>query len=150
MKVHPSTHRNEYLVMAAPLLLTLDSTVVKAQVSLGQVGGIVSTSDSSSGNALMILITNPFGPKVEIASCIGERATGWLGRGRQRFVIPLNGLPYRFGEDGDRCLAWANTRYLPSLDGLVQVYLRDSNGNDWPVGDLEAFLRIRQRLDASR
>ena len=136
--------------MAAPLLLTLDSAVVKAQVSLGQVGGIVSTADSNSGNALMLLITNPFGPKVEITSCIGERATGWLGRGRQRFVIPLDGLPYQFGEDGDRCLAWANTRCLPSLQGLVHVYLRDTNGNEWPVEDLEPFHRIRQRLEAGR
>jgi hypothetical protein len=136
--------------MATGLLLTLDSAVVKAQVSLGKVGGTISTADSESGNALILVVTNPFGPKVEINSCIGERATGFLGRGRQRFTIPMHGLPYQFGEDGQRCLAWANTRYLPSFDGLIQIYLRDSHGSEWPVENTDTLRQIRHRLAANR
>jgi len=136
--------------MATSLLLTLDTAVVKAQVSLGIVAGTISTADSESGNALMLVITNPFGPKVEITACIGERSTGLLGRGRQRFVIPMNGLPYQFGEDGERCLAWADIRYLPSLDGLTQLYVKDSNGNEHPVENTDTLLLIRQRLAAAR
>ena len=132
--------------MATSLLLTLDSTVVKTQVSLGTVGGTISTTDSESGNALIVLITNPFGPKVEIASCIGERSTGWLGRGRERFAIPMNGLPYRFGEDGECCMAWLETSYLPSLEGIVQFYVRDSEGGEWPLDNPETLLQIRDRL----
>ena len=136
--------------MATSLLLTLDAAVVKAQVSLGKVGGTISTADSESGNALMLVATNPFGPKVEITSCVGERTTGFLGRGRQRFVIPMNGLPYQFGEDGERCLAWASTRYLPSFEGLIQLYLRASDGNEWPVENTDTLLQICRRLTAAR
>lgn len=132
--------------MATGLLLTLDATVVKAQVSLGKVGGTISTADSETGNALMLVITNPFGPKVEINSCVGERSTGFLGRSRQRFVIPMHGLPYQFGEDGERCIAWANTRYLPSFDGLIQLYLVDSEGNEWPVENTDTLHEICRRL----
>jgi hypothetical protein len=134
--------------MASTLLLTLDSAVVKAQVSLGNVGGTISVADSDSGNALILVITNPFGPKVEITSCVGERATGLLRRGRQRFPIPVNGLPYRFGEDGERCLAWADIRYLPSFAGLRQIYVRDNKGVEWPLENTETLFLIRQRLAA--
>jgi len=136
--------------MATSLLLTVEASVVKARVSLGKVGGTISTADSEAGSALMLVITNPFGPKVEITSCVGERSTGFLGRGRQRFVIPMHGLPYQFGEDGERCLAWANTRYLPSFDGLIQLYLIDSEGNDWPVENTDTLHKICRRLHSSR
>jgi hypothetical protein len=136
--------------MATSLLLTVEASVVKARVSLGKVGGTISTVDSEAGNALMLVITNPFGPKVEITSCVGERSTGFLGRGRQRFVIPMHGLPYQFGEDGERCLAWANTRYLPSFDGLIQLYLIDSAGNEWPVENTDTLHEICRRLRSSR
>ena len=130
----------------ATLLLTLDTAVVKTQVSLGRVGGTISTTDSESGNALILLITNPHGPKVEITSCIGERSTGWLSRTKERFYIPMNGLPYRFGEDGACCMAWIETLYLPPLEGLTQLYLRDSNGDEWPLENTAALLQIRDRL----
>lgn len=136
--------------MATSLMLTLDTAVVKAKVSLGRVGGTISTADSDSGNALILLITNPFGPKVEITSCIGERSIGWLGRTRQRFIIPMNGLPYSFGEDGERCLAWTETTYLPSFDGVTQIYVRDSQGDEWPVENPETLLQIRYRLARRR
>lgn len=136
--------------MATSLLLTVDAAVVKARVSLGKVGGTISTADSESGNALMLVITNPLGPKVEITSCVGERSTGFLGRGRQRFVIPMHGLPYQFGEDGERCIAWANTLYLPSFDGLIQLYLVDSEGNEWPVENTDTLHEICRRLRSGR
>jgi hypothetical protein len=136
--------------MATSLLLTVDASVVKARVSLGKVGGTISTADSESGNALMLVITNPLGPKVEITSCVGERSTGFLGRGRQRFIIPMHGLPYQFGEDGERCLAWANTRYLPSFDELIQLYLVDGVGSEWPVENSDTLHEIRRRLHSGR
>ncbi len=145
-----STPAIEVLKMSTLSLFPLDTAVVKAQVSLGTVGGTISVTDSDSGNALILLITNPFGPKVEITSCIGERSTGWLGRGRERFLIDMHGFPYRFGEDGDCCLAWAETTYLPRLDGLIQLYLRDSDGNEWPLETTDALLRIRDRLSRRR
>ena len=136
--------------MATSLQLTLDAAVVKAQVSLGKVAGTISTTDSESGNALMLVITNPFGPKVGLTACIGERTTGFLGRGRQRFVIPMHGLPYQFGEDGERCLAWANIRYLPSFDGVTQLYVQDTSGGEYPVENPDTLLQICRRLTASR
>ena len=136
--------------MATSILLTLDTAVVKAHVSLGTVAGTISTADSESGNALMLVVTNPFGAKVEIASCVGERSTGFLSRSRQRFVIPMHGLPYQFGEDGERCLAWANTCYLPSFEGVTQLYVRDSEGNDWPIENTETLHQICRRLKAAR
>ena len=132
----------------ATSLLTLDEAVVKAQVSLGKVGGTISTADSDNGNALMLVITNPFGPKVEITSCMAERSAGFLGRARERFPIPMNGLPYAFREDGERCLAWADIRYLPSLQGIVQLYLRGTNGHNFPIENTDTLLRICQRLGA--
>jgi len=136
--------------MATTLSLTLDSAVVKPRVLLGTVGGTISTAESDAGNALMLLITNPFGPDVEIASCVGERSRGWLSRGRERFTIPLNGLPHRFPEDGDRCLAWLETTYLPALDGLVQLHVCDSNGREWPVENTHRLLEIRDLLTNRR
>jgi len=132
--------------MATTLQLTLNSAVVKPRVSLGRVAGTIATDDWESGNALILLVTNPLGPNVELTSCIGERFTGWRGRGRQRFFIPMNGFPHRFGEDGDSCMAWAETRYLPSLEGLAQLYVRDSNGDEHPVENPEMLLQIRDRL----
>lgn len=132
--------------MATSISLTLGTAVVKSRALLGTVGGTISTAESDGGNAFIVLISNPFGPKVEIASCIGERSTGWLGRGRERFTIPLNGLPHRFSEDGDRCLAWVETTYLPALDGLLQLYVRDSNGEEWPLENTRRLLEIRDLL----
>ena len=132
--------------MASTLLLTLDAAVVKPRVSLGRVAGTVATVDWESGNALILLITNPFGPSVEVTSCIGERFMGWRGRARQRFFIPMNGFPHRFREDGDTCMGWAETRYLPRLEGLVQMYVRDSNGNEHPLENPDTLLQIRDHL----
>jgi len=132
--------------MTSLLGLTLDAPVVKAQVSMGTIGGTISTADSESGNALILLITNPIGPKVEITSCVGERLTGWRSRSKERFLIPLHGLPYHFGEDGDCCLAWTQTLYLPSLEGLVRIVMRDSEGGEWPIEDTDTLLQIRDRL----
>lgn len=132
--------------MATTLQLTLKSSVVKPRVSLGRVAGTIVTDDWESGNALILLVTNPFGPTVELASCIGERSTGWRGRTRERFFIPMNGFPHRFGEDGDSCMAWAETRYLPSLEGLTRLYVRDSNGDEHPLENPEMLLEIRDRL----
>lgn len=136
--------------MPSTSLLVLDTAVVKVEVSLGTVGGTVSTQDSPSGNALILVITNPFGPKVELRSCFGERSTGWRGRGRERFPVPIHGLPYQFGPDGERCLAWMETTYLPSLAGLVQLYLRDSNGDEWPLENPDRLLQIRDYLTQPR
>ena len=136
--------------MATSLLLTLDAAVVKARVSLGTVGGTISTAHSESGNALILLITNPFGPKVEITSCVGERPAGWLGHARQRFTIPMHGLPHCFPEDGERCMAWTQTTYLPSLAGLTQLYVVDNNGDEWPLENTDTLLQIRDRLTRSR
>ena len=144
IEVQPRTRFED--PMATTLNLTLDAAVVKARVSLGLVAGTIATDDWESGNALILLITNPFGPSVELTSCLGERCTGWRGRVRQRFFIPMNGFPHRFGEDGDSCMAWAETRYLPSLEGLVQLYVRDSNGNEHPLENPEMLLEIRDRL----
>jgi hypothetical protein len=132
--------------MATSLLLTLDTAVVKAQVSLGTVGGTISTADSDSGSTIILQITNPFGRKVELVSCVGERASGWLGRGRERFVVPINGLPHRFDEDGDHCLAWVETSYLPPLDGLTHLYVRDSQGEEWGVDNPGRLAEIRDIL----
>lgn len=132
------------------LSLTLESAVVKSRVLLGTVGGTISTAESDSGNALILLVTNPFGPEVEIASCIGERSRGWLGRSRERFTIPLNGLPHRFPEDGDRCLAWLETTYLPDLDGLVHLWVCDTNGREWPVENTHRLIEIRDLLTHRR
>jgi len=132
--------------MASGLSLTLDAAVVKPRISLGRVAGTIATVDWESGNALVLLVTNPFGPDIEITSCIGERSTGWRSRARQRFFIPMNGLPHRFGDDGDSCMAWAETRYLPSLEGLVQLYVCDSNGGEWPVENTGTLLEIRDHL----
>lgn len=136
--------------MATTLSLTLDSAVVKPRVLLGTVGGTISTAESDAGNAFILLITNPFGPDVEIASCIGERSRGRLRRGRERFTIPLNGLPHRFSEDGDRCLAWVETTYLPALDGLLQLYVCDSGGREWPVENTRRLIEIRDLLTHRR
>ena len=132
--------------MAPTLSLTLASAVIKSRALLGTVGGTISTAESDAGNALILLITNPFGPKVEITACIGERSTGWLGRGRERFAIPMNGLPHQFSEDGDRCLAWVETTNLPALDGLLQLYIRDSNGEEWPLENTSRLIEIRDLL----
>jgi hypothetical protein len=136
--------------MATTLSLTSGTAVVKPRILLGTVGGAISTAESDTGNALMLLITNPLGPKVEIVSCIGERSTGWLGRGRQRFTISMNGLPRRFSEDGGRCLAWVETTCLPALDGLIQLYVRDSNGEEWPLENPHRLLEIRDLLNHRR
>ncbi len=136
--------------MTSILGLTVDAPVVRAQISLGRVGGTISTADSESGNALILLVTNPIGAKVEITGCVGERVTGWRGRNRERFVIPMNGFPYRFGEDGECCLAWMETQYLPPLEGLVQVYVRDSEGGEWPIQNAGTLLQIRDRLARRR
>lgn len=125
---------------------SLDTAIVKVRVSLGTVGATVSTDDSESGNALMLIITNPNGPRVEVTSCFAERATGWLGRNRVRFALPLHGIPFQFGEDGDECLAWTEITSLTSLKDVVQLYVRDSHGAEWPVENIETWFDIRDRL----
>ena len=134
--------------MTTLLNLGLDkaAAAVKPRVSLGRVAGTIATDDWESANALILVVTNPIGPNVELIACIGERFTGWRGRVHQRFVIPMNGFPHRFGEDGDSCMAWAETRYLPPLDGLVQLYVRDSNGGEHPLDNPDKLLQIRDHL----
>lgn len=136
--------------MLTTSLLVLDTAVVKVQISLGTVGGTVSTTDSETGNALMLVVTNPFGPKIEITACVGERAKGWLGRGRERFLIPMHGTPHRFEHEGEECLVWTEISSLPSLEGLVQMYVRDSNGHEWPLQNPEMLFEIRDRLKRQR
>lgn len=137
--------------MTSLLGLTLDApAIVKAQVSLGRVAGTISTADSESGNALILLITNPGGSNVEITSCVGERVTGRHGRSRERFFVPMHGLPYCFGDDGDCCMAWTETLYLPPIDGLTQLYLRGRDGSEWPVENTYTLLQIRDRLLSRR
>ena len=136
--------------MFSTSLFVLDTAVIKARVSLGTVGGTISTEDSETGDTLMVVITNPHGPPVEITSCVGERSNGWLGRGRERFRIPMHGLPFCFEEDGDTCLAWTKVTALPSLDGLVQLYVQDTHGDEWPLENTETLLQIRDRLRRPR
>src|SRR5215472_15665670 len=63
IEVQSTMRRQLESEMATSLLLTVEASVVKARVSLGKVGGTISTADSEAGNALMLVITNPFGPK---------------------------------------------------------------------------------------
>jgi len=136
--------------MSLDSILHLDQPAVRVEVSQGKVGGTISTADSAGGNALMLLITNPWGPKVELAACFGERRTGWRGRRRQRFRLPMHGIPHCFGRDGDRCIAWAEAASLPSLNGLTQIYVRDTSGNEWPVENVDTLLRIAEHLNRPR
>jgi hypothetical protein len=138
--------RKRGTAMATTLQLSLRAAAVKPRVSLGRVAGTIATDDWESGNALILVVTNPRGPNVELTSCIGERLTGWRGRHRERFSIPMNGFPHRFGEDGDSCMAWAEIRYLPELEGLAHLYVRDSNGDEHPVENPEMVLQIRDHL----
>jgi hypothetical protein len=113
---------------------------------LGTVGETLRLEDSENGNALILMVTNPSGPKVRITGCFGERKTGWLGRRRERFSIPVHGLPHDFARDGSRCLAWAETADLPPMAGLVRLYVEDSNAGEWPVEDEQRLMLIVDRL----
>lgn len=124
----------------------LDS-VVKVQAMLGTVGETLRLEDSENGTSLILMITNPSGPKVRITGCFGERKTGWLGRRRERFSIAMHGLPHDFSREGSRCLAWAETADLPPMAGLVGLYVVDSDAGEWPVENEPRLMLIADRLN---
>lgn len=119
---------------------------VHVQAVLGTVGGTVSVEDSEFGNTLILLITNPFGPKVRITGCFGERKVGWRGRRRERFHIPVHGMPHDFAIDDNGCMAWIEVSGLPPMDGVTGIYVVDSEGSDWPVEDEQRLALIVDRL----
>jgi hypothetical protein len=129
-----------------PFPFRLDSAAVKVQAVLGTVGGTLRLEDSENGTSLILMVTNPWGPRVRITGCFGERKTGWLGRRRKRFSIAMHGLPHDFAKDGNRCLAWAETADLPPMAGLLRLYVEDSGAAEWPVEDEQRLMLIVDRL----
>lgn len=127
-------------------MFSLPSPDVKVRAVLGAVGGTLCLEDSENGTALILLVTNPSGRRVRIRDCFGERKCGWLGRRRERFAIPMHGLPHDFAADGSQCLAWAEAASLPPMEGLLRLYVEDSNGAHWPVEDHQHLMLIVDRL----
>jgi hypothetical protein len=132
------------------LFQSINRAAVHVQAVLGVVGGTVSVEDSENGTTLILLITNPSGPRVRITGCIGERKSGWRGRRRERFRIPMHGIPHDFAQDEDGCMAWIETAALPPMDGVSGLFAVDSEGNHWPVDDEEHLALIVDRLTRRR
>ena len=124
----------------------VSSAAVRVRAVLGAVGETLCLEDTENGTALILLVTNPSGQRVRITDCFGERKCGWLGRRRERFSIPMHGLPHDFAKDGSQCLAWAETASLPPMAGVVRLYVVDSSGVEWPVEDEQHLMLIVDRL----
>ncbi len=118
---------------------------VQVRLVLGSVGGTICLEDSEHGNALILLITDPGETKIRITGCYAERKIGWRGR-RQRFEIEMHGIPHDFALDGSWCMAWVDTKALPSMRGLIGLYVVDSEKRRWPVDDPEHLALIVDRL----
>jgi hypothetical protein len=119
---------------------------VNVRAVLGAVGGTLCLEDSETGTALILLVTNPSGRRVRITDCFGERKRGWLGRRRERFLIPMHGLPHDFATDGSQCVAWTEAASLPPMAGLLRLYVEDSTKTQWPVEDHQRLMLIVDRL----